>query len=98
MKSEHPVYQPSIYQIFIKGILDRKWEDWFDGFKITYIDGETLLQGSVSDQAALHGILEKINNLGLTLLSIYRLPQEGMRGAHQSSLEGEEDEQSRASN
>jgi len=62
------------YRIQIKGKLDRKWEDWFGGFEITYTNGDTLLQGTVPDQAALQGILAKINDLGLTLLSVNRLP------------------------
>lgn len=50
-----------------------KWMDWFGGFEITYTNGDTLLQGIVPDQAALHGILSKINDLGLLLLSVDRL-------------------------
>jgi hypothetical protein len=61
------------YRIHIKGRLDRKWADWFGGFEITYTNDDTLLQGTVPDQAALHGILAKINELGLSLLSVDRL-------------------------
>ncbi len=73
MDSEQRFDESSTYRIHIKGRLDRKWEDWFGGFEITYTNGDTLLQGTVPDQAALHGILAKINELGLLLLSVDRL-------------------------
>ena len=64
----------TIYQIRVEGHLDRRWSDWFDGFTITYpSDNETLLQGRVVDQAALHGLLMKIRDLGLSLLSVRRV-------------------------
>ena len=64
----------SRYQIRLKGILDSQWSDWFDGFSITPdSDKNTLLDGEVPDQATLHGILAKIRDLGLTLLSLERL-------------------------
>jgi len=60
-----------IYHITVKGNLDLKWSDWFDGFSITPQDnGETLMIGLVVDQAALHGLLAKIRDLGLPLLSV----------------------------
>jgi hypothetical protein len=62
------------YQIRVKGNLDQKWSDWFDGFTITpQANGATLLIGSVADQAALHGLLGKIRDLGLPLLSVKRV-------------------------
>ena len=62
---------PRIYQIRVRGILDEQWSDWFDGFTIRQQAGhETILEGPVSDQGALHGILAKIRDLGLTLLSV----------------------------
>jgi hypothetical protein len=64
---------PAVYQIRVKGNLEQKWSDWFHGFAIeAQPDDETLLVGSVADQAALHGILTKISNLGLPLLSVQR--------------------------
>jgi len=64
----------SLYHIRVKGILDEKWSDWFDGFTITpQADDETLLVGPVPDQAALHGLLAKIRDLGLPLLSVKRV-------------------------
>ena len=62
--------EPAIYQIRVKGILDPSWSDWFDGFTITTQEDETKLVGPVSDQAALHGILTKINDLGLAITVI----------------------------
>jgi hypothetical protein len=59
------------YHIKIKGNLDPKWADWFDGFVLTFpSNNETLLSGRVADQAALHGILNKINRLGLFLILV----------------------------
>ena len=58
------------YRIRIKGRLDPKWSDWFDGFSITSIKNETILLGTVPDQAALLGILTKINDLSLELISV----------------------------
>jgi hypothetical protein len=66
-----------IYQIRVRGILEERWSDWFDGFNIILQgDGETLLTGPVADQAALHGLLGKIRDLGLPLLSVERVESE----------------------
>ena len=63
--------QPVIYQIRIKGHLGAAWADWFEGLTITLAeDGDTLLTGPVIDQAALHGLLKKVRDLGMPLLSI----------------------------
>ena len=60
-----------IYYIRVEGELDARWEEWFDGFAmVSRRDGETLLRGAVSDQAALHGVLTKIHSLGLPLLLV----------------------------
>jgi hypothetical protein len=65
--------EPAVYHIWVKGNLDPRWSDWFDGFTITpQAHDETLMIGSVVDQAALHGLLAKIRDLGLPLLSIQR--------------------------
>lgn len=67
MSSEKNIEGP-LYHIKVKGNLDPKWTDWFDGLALTSSgDGETLLNGRVPDQATLHGILNKINRLGLFL-------------------------------
>lgn len=66
--------QPVVYQIRIKGHLGRQWTDWFEGLTITLEDnGETLLTGPVVDQAALHGLLKRVRDLGMPLLSVNRL-------------------------
>jgi hypothetical protein len=63
--------QPLIYQIRIKGHLGSQWADWFGGLTITLEDnGDTLLTGPVVDQAALHGLLKKVRDLGMPLVSI----------------------------
>jgi hypothetical protein len=63
--------QPIVYQIRIKGHLGAQWADWFEGLTITLEeDGNTLLTGTVLDQAALHGILKKVRDLGMPLLSV----------------------------
>ena len=63
--------QPVIYQIRLKGHSGRYWADWFDGFTMTLEDnGEALLTGPVVDQAALHGVLRKVRDLGMPLLSV----------------------------
>jgi hypothetical protein len=60
-----------IYQIIVKGVLDGKWSDWFDGMEITpQPSGETILTGPIADQAALHGLLQKIRDMGLPLVSV----------------------------
>jgi hypothetical protein len=61
------------YRIKVKGSLDSKWSDWFDGFEITSHGDDTVLVGHVVDQAALHGILDKLLDLRLPLLSVERL-------------------------
>ena len=63
--------EPKTYEIRLKGHLDDKWADWFDGLTITRADnGETLLSGPMVDQAALHGVLRKVRDLGLPLVSV----------------------------
>ena len=66
-----------VYRITIKGHLDSEWSDWFEGLTITHMDnGETVLTGPIVDQAALHGVLMKIRDLGLPLLSLARTETE----------------------
>jgi hypothetical protein len=66
-----------VYQFVVKGHLDSEWSDWFDGLTITLVDnGETILSGPIVDQTALHGVLIKIRDLGLPLLSLTRIEPE----------------------
>ena len=63
--------QPTVYQIRVKGHLSPQWADWFQGFKITREDnGDTSLTGMVVDQASLHGLLKKVRDLGMPLISV----------------------------
>ncbi|MCA9838010.1 MAG: hypothetical protein KC422_13920 [Trueperaceae bacterium] len=61
------------YQIRLKGQLSEKWQDWFDGLNVSLDDSDTLLTGQVKDQAALHGLLKKIRDLGMPLISLKQL-------------------------
>ena len=66
--------QPPVYQIRVQGHLDSAWGDWFAGLVVTLEEnGDTLLTGPVVDQAALHGLLRKVRDLGMPLLSINRI-------------------------
>ncbi len=80
-------FQPTKYIIRLKNHLDPLWEQWFEGLTIDHVEeGLTILSGDVVDQSALHGILEKIRNLNLTLISVqkvepdqdcFRMPRKG---------------------
>ena len=75
-KREHKtdLNQSMVYQIRFKGHLDPRWTDWFGGLTITLEeDGNTLLSGLVVDQAALFGLLKKVRDLGMPLLSVNRV-------------------------
>jgi hypothetical protein len=75
-------YQSGRYEIRIKGHLDSGWEDWFGGLTITLEeDGDTLLAGPVVDQAALYGLLKKVRDLGMPLLSVNRVKPDPGHGA-----------------
>lgn len=65
---------PLVYQIRLKGRLSSQWSEWFEALTITPLDnGETLITGPVADQAALHGLLRKVRDLGLPLISVIRI-------------------------
>ena len=67
--AEH--YEPGLYEIRIKGHLDDRWADWFEGLTFTHeSDGTTILDGPLTDQAALHGVLNRIRDLGLPIISV----------------------------
>jgi hypothetical protein len=64
---------PEYYEVKIKGQLDPRWSEWFADLKLTHLEGDiTLLSGSLPDQAAIYGLLERIRDLNLTLLSVER--------------------------
>jgi hypothetical protein len=69
--------KPTTYQIKIKGHLDEALAGWFDGMTVSNLEeGDALLSGSLPDQAALQGLLKRISNLGLTLISVNTVPEE----------------------
>jgi hypothetical protein len=74
MSDTHPTTrprEPRQYAIRVAGLLDQRWAEWFDGLTLTHQDdGTTVLAGPVADQAALHGLLQRIRDLGLPLLSV----------------------------
>ena len=85
---------PTVYQIRVKGHLGSQWTNWFEGLTITLEeDGDTLLTGPVIDQAALHGLLKKVRDLGMQLVSVSpvdpgpssTLPLRGLRGTGPST-------------
>lgn len=67
----HELGRPTVYEIRIRGHLGQQWRDWFLGLTILLEeDGNTLLTGAVVDQAALHGLLKKVRDLGMPLLAV----------------------------
>ena len=84
--------QPQCYEIRLKGHLDDRWAEWFESLTITLEEnGDTLLTGPVIDQAALHGLLKKVRDLGLSLVSVRPLEHGpsttlGPGQAHQSDV------------
>ena len=72
MKPTHP----TCYEIRVAGQLPPQWMDWFDGLVINTENGETLLRGPLADQAALYGLLKKIRDLGLPLVSVRQIPSQ----------------------
>ncbi len=73
---------PMIYQIRLKGHLGCEWTEWFEGLTVSLeANGETLLTGPVADQAALYGLLRKVRDLGMPLLSVNRIEPGQMDGS-----------------
>ena len=65
--------KPGRYEIRLKGHLGSRWATWFDGMTLTTSDGTTVIEGPVVDQAALHGLLQKVRDIGIPLLSVTRV-------------------------
>jgi hypothetical protein len=69
-----PTEPPASYELRVQGVLDSRWSAWFDGLRITSDQaGQTTIAGPLADQAALHGLLIKIRDLGLPLLSVRQI-------------------------
>lgn len=84
LSSEIDPGHPTTYQIRIKGHLDHRWTEWFGDLSITLEEnGDTLLTGPVLDQATLHGLLKRVRDLGIPLLSVNRI-ELGQEGASDS--------------
>lgn len=65
---------PAVFEIRVEGLIDDLWAEWFNGMTITHMNGvETVLVGKLQDQAALHGVLARIRDLGLDLISVRRI-------------------------
>ena len=78
----HPSHGPGRYEIRVKGHLDARWAAWFDGFSLTReSDGSTVLAGR-TDQAGLHGVLRKLGDLGLPLVSVTPAADEPLTDPH----------------
>jgi hypothetical protein len=67
------VCEPAQYEIRVAGVLDSRWTDWFNGLRISVQGDETVIHGMIADQAAVHGLLTKVRDLGLCLISVRRL-------------------------
>ena len=64
----------AVYEILVKGHLDGRWSEWFDGLTITNVEnGDAVLSGEIVDQSALHGVLNKVRDLGLPLMAVSRI-------------------------
>jgi hypothetical protein len=77
-----PAQESDRYEIRVKGHLADRWAAWFDGMTLSrQADGTTVLHGAVADQSALHGLLRKVSDLGLPLVSVTPTPAAGPRAA-----------------
>src|SRR5215212_3316197 len=74
-------HEPGCYEICLKGYLDARWADWFEGLSFVHeSDGTTILSGPVVDQAALYGLLRKVRDLGLPLISVIQIDPKQANG------------------
>jgi hypothetical protein len=71
---------PAYYEVRVDGVLDGRWSEWFQGLQIDSQGGETVLSGTLPDQPALHGILDKVRDLGLCIITVRRIPPQEKQG------------------
>jgi len=69
--------QPARYEIRVAGVLDDRWATWFNGLQLSGEGDETVIRGMLPDQPALHGLLTRVRDLGLSLISVRRMETEG---------------------
>lgn len=74
---------PARYEVRIDSVLDSRWSQWFEGLQIENQGGETVLSGTLPDQSALHGVLDKVRDLGLCIIALRRLPPQQRSGEPQ---------------
>jgi hypothetical protein len=78
--SARPQHDFELHEIRVQGHLDQRWTDWLDGMTVTHqSDGTTTLTGRLADQAALHGVLNRIRDLALPIVSVRRISPDGQR-------------------
>jgi hypothetical protein len=71
---------PARYEVRVDGVLDGRWSQWFHGLRIDNQGSETVLSGTLPDQPALHGILDKVRDLGLCIIAVRRIPPQEAAG------------------
>lgn len=71
---------PARYEVRVDGVLDDRWSEWFEGLQIQDQDGETILTGTLADQPALHGILDRVRDLGLSIIAVRHIPPQEKAG------------------
>jgi hypothetical protein len=71
---------PAYYEVRVDGVLDGRWSEWFQGLQIDSQGGETVLSGTLPDQPALHGVLDKVRDLGLSIITVRRIPPQEKPG------------------
>jgi hypothetical protein len=76
MENSHNSEKAEYYRFQVKGHIAQRWSDWFDGFDLQYLGEDTLILGEVMDQAALHGVLAKIRDLGLPIILVEKIENE----------------------
>jgi len=71
---------PARYEVGVDGVLDRRWSEWFEGLHIHNQGDQTILSGTLRDQSELSGLLDKVRDLGLSVITVRRIPPRGKAG------------------